>query len=103
VNPKIRGTVAWLNANGFRTCDSGDGATHDYECDRDYPYVVIQVGGAAEIVPSAHRLVGLLRGRGIPLAPVGQGDVWMQATYDPVDGTAMIELCGMDDDMLGDQ
>lgn len=36
LNPGIARTVQWLNSQGFMTTDSGDGATHDHECDRDH-------------------------------------------------------------------
>jgi hypothetical protein len=35
LNPGIAKTVALLNWMGYRTTDSGDGETHDHECDRD--------------------------------------------------------------------
>jgi hypothetical protein len=41
LNPNIRRTVAWLNERDWHTCDSGDGATQDYECDWPTAYVVI--------------------------------------------------------------
>jgi len=59
LNPGIRRLVVWLRANGFDTCDSGDGQTHDHACDRSC--------GA------------------------------IQASYDPADGSAVIDLTGVSD------
>lgn len=39
LNPGIRNAVAWLRARGFNTCDSGDGSTHEHDCDLAEPYV----------------------------------------------------------------
>lgn len=46
LNPGIRFLVEALNKRGLKTTDSGDGVTHDFACDRDHPYVVVQTSYA---------------------------------------------------------
>lgn len=117
VNPGIRRTIAWLNSYGFKTCDSGDGETHDFECDRPDPYVVIEVDPEV-ICSKTVRLHVLLRDSGIDLGPVGSlrsdvealaelvteplvpHDVTIEATYDPIDGRAFINVSGLHDGLL---
>lgn len=103
LNPGIAKTVAWLNAHNFTTVDSGDGKTHDYACDREYPYVVLRCH-CGELVDEARRLQSLLSARGTtvePICPDGSV-VCIQATYDPADGddVAFIDLMGLDDARL---
>jgi hypothetical protein len=101
LNPGIRNLVAWLNERGYETCDSGDGQTHDFACDRTYPYVVIQIEEPREIWDRTQSLLGDLAREGIEVRPVsGASFPQMQATYDPADGTAFIELMHVDDAML---
>ena len=97
LNPGIVRTVEWLNAHGFKTIDSGDGETHDYECDRPYPYVVM-ITSPDKLVDEAERLYSLLSSEGFLLAPFGcESDACIQASYDPADGTAVIELINLAD------
>lgn len=102
LNPGIREVVAWLNKHGFRTTDSGDGKTHDYECDRDYPYVVIRIPDAPRLVYETNRLFLLLVDLGIRARPIGRepGAVEIQASYDPGNSTAVIDVMGLDDARL---
>ena len=107
LNPGVRRTVLALRAAGFATCDSGDGTTHAHPCDRDYPYVSIRVF-ALELPVEAARLLGVLRAWG--LAPVtvtaaldgatGCHGVAVQASYDPVDGVALLDVLGLCDAAL---
>lgn len=92
LNPGIRRTVAWLNAEGFTTTDSGDGVTHDFECDRGYGYVEI-VTEPVKLVAEAARLAHVLKSRGVNLVPIGNepGSAIM-ASFDPADGTALLSL-----------
>jgi len=105
LNPGIRRTVEMLNRAGFETCDSGDGETHEYGCDRPYPYVVIMVPAFA-LVEETGRLVDILEDIGITVDPISEDDcgVHIQATFDPgiKDGryAAMIDLQGVHDRML---
>lgn len=100
LNPGIRRTVAWLRAKGFRTTDSGDGVTHSFECDRDEAYCSIAVE-PARLVSEAARLCLLLEDAGVAVHPMGpEALVTIQATYDPADGSAFIDLVGLDDGLL---
>lgn len=103
INPGIRGTVAWLNANGFKTCDSGDGKTHDFECDRDTAYVVVQVP-ASLLVTESDRLYTILTRKLIRVGEIGPEPVdemvMIQSTYDPANGLAFIDVIGLSDVML---
>lgn len=85
LNPGIVETVLWLNRNGFETCDSGDGETHDYECDSDFPYVHMMVK-AEHLAQEAKRLRELLKKQfGIDTVPLDESmsTASIQATYDP--------------------
>ena len=100
LNPNIRKLVALLNENGFRTTDSGDGATHDYACDRDHAYVVSVVEPAL-LVQRAHELVTLLAANGVTLGPMSEDATpCVQASYDPLNGFAILDLMHVTDDML---
>jgi hypothetical protein len=100
LNPNIRFTVTYLQSQGFNTVDSGDGKTHAHECDRDYAYVSIRVG-SHRLLDEADRLYMLLLKLGVPMGEVGPADSprpCIQATYDPVNGFAIIDLMYVDDD-----
>jgi len=98
LNPGIRRLVGWLRANGFDTCDSGDGQTHDHECDRSYPYVTI-IAPKWELVAQADRLNRLLVDVGVPIRSISEEPLHgaIQATYDPADGSGVIDLTGVSD------
>lgn len=103
MNPGIRRTVKWLRSCGFDTTDSGDGVTHDHACDRDHAYVVIVVEDADRLVKRADLLRGLLGHRGIKIAPQSidpSAQVSIQASYDPANRIAVIDLTGLTDAML---
>jgi hypothetical protein len=104
LNPGIRHTVEWLQSIGYRTCDSGDGVTHDHECDRDHAYVVMLVS-VDELAHETRRLVESLRARGIEVGPIGEtiDRPCIQASWDPAHGDAVatIDLMGVDDALLG--
>ena len=110
LNPGIRRIVALLNEAGFATTDSGDGETHDFECDRDYGYVSIVVD-RANLASEADRVAALLTGHGVqptnmavaakdtPVRPP-EGHCWIQANYSPVDGVAIVDVQYVHDRML---
>ncbi len=101
LNPGIRKTVKWLRSEGFKTCDSGDGETHDFKCDRSYPYVMIQVDGfGSDLTDEADRLMRTCEEFGIVIWPVNpDGDPYIQATYDPANSElGIIELANVKDD-----
>lgn len=106
INPGIVRTVKWLRSHGFATCDSGDGVTHAHSCDRDHAYVVIRAEGLALITESL-RLCAMLRAVAIEVVPQAQAfddggliAPCVQASYDPADGIALIDLMGVCDSML---
>lgn len=113
LNPGIRRTVGLLWAHGFQTCDSGDGETHEYECDRDYGYVIVAVE-PEKLIAETDRLVAVLRQHGIVVLAIGMGyatpdatgptgGVWIQASYDPADDLdvpAVIDVSFIHDRML---
>lgn len=104
LNSGVRRTVAWLNERGFRTCDSGDGETHDHECDRDYAYVVVRIDAPDSIAHAADRLARALREAGVNVCAMqeerAEGEVNIQAMYDPCDGFATIDVQGLCDRVL---
>jgi hypothetical protein len=107
LNPGIREWVRRLNEAGFRTCDSGDGETHDHACDREWGYVTAIVAEADQLVAEVRRLVALIRSWGVPIAPMTMdgpttGAVYVQASYSPrpLDGIAFVDVQGCHDRML---
>ena len=99
LNPGIAQTVQWLNEIGFPTCDSGDGETHLYECDRDHAYVVV-VAEPEHMAQTADDLLNHLKSRGIAMNPVGETMPYIQADYDPVLGMAFVQIVGVKDSDL---
>jgi hypothetical protein len=101
LDPGIRETVRRLNDLGFETTDSGDGETKlaaGWSPDeaRDVPHVCIR-SKAGDLCMQADRLVRELTRAGMCVEPVGHSGIFVQATYDPADGTAVIELIGVSD------
>jgi hypothetical protein len=96
INPGIRATVEWLRKRDFNTCDSGDGETHDFECDLSIPYVYMIVDPATILISETDRLAFLLESeKGIKLQPMDEelsGKPTIQANYNPQDGVATICL-----------
>ncbi len=99
LNPGIVKTVALLREWGYDTCDSGDGKTHDFECDRDCAYVVMVVHNQYELVAQANILRAMLCDRGVDLQQQPTMP-FLQASYCPVDHIAVLDLNGVDDAML---
>ncbi len=101
INPGVRNLVAALQADGWLTTDSGDGKTHDYPCDRDEAYVIIQVLDTGALDSEAKRLVKWLECRGVQCFAINdENKPSIQASYDPVDNTAFLDLRHVVDDML---
>lgn len=65
LNPGIAYTVQVLREHGFNTTDSGDGETHDFECDLPIPYVHMIVDKPGRLVSQADRLAALLESKGV--------------------------------------
>lgn len=93
LNPKIKATVEWLRQNGFNTTDSGDGETHDFECDQNIPYVHMVVKPEV-LIYETRRLVNWLTEKGVKLEPqneTGKAQT-VEACFSPLDGIATISL-----------
>ena len=101
INPGVVRLVTLLNENGFVTCDSGDGATHAAECDREYPYACMVVDDANTLVSESLRLVEVMRRYGVEVQQQDDGDApCIQASFDPITKTAIIDLMNVTDAML---
>lgn len=101
LDPGIRETVRWLNARGFETTDSGDGVTKfaaGYSTDEafDVPHVFIHCN-PHDIWVQSTRLLRELTEAGFCVEPVGHSAIYIQATYDPADDSALIALFGVSD------
>lgn len=114
LNPGIRQTVRWLRQLGFDTTDSGDGKTHEHECDRDCAYVTIRVD-PENMAAECKRLSRELQRLGCDLTyhynRIGEayeaGEDYeelkvpfLQANYSPVDDEAILDLVNVDDAFL---
>lgn len=102
LNPGIRKSVALLRAWGFDTVDSGDGETHTHECDREEPYIVVRVAPRA-LITESNRLARLLAQRGVTVVPLGSpdaGGVAIQASYEPANQIAVIDVMGIHDRLI---
>lgn len=90
INPGILTTVQWLRSHGFHTVDSGDGKTHDCECDLPVPYVHMRVA-AENMVAECRRLARLLGSEWIAVQPMdAENSVpCLQCSWDVADGEGM--------------
>lgn len=102
LDPGIRATVEWLRSWHFETCDSGDGTNKRADPDAlPHPHVHIRVPDPGRLAAEADRLASVLRERDLCPVPVGpDAGPQVQATYDPVDGTAFLSLYHVDDALL---
>jgi hypothetical protein len=103
LDPGIRHTVAFLNANGFTTSDSGDGVSKPAAGDDEalnMAHVYISVDHPSNMITEARRLRDLLASVGVNIGPQGPDGAAIQATYDPGDDSAIIALYGVDDAAL---
>lgn len=90
MNPGIRDVVIFLRDNGFTTCDSGDGATRDHDCDLPLPYVHMQIPRNS-IAVEVERLAALMMQRGIePYNRFGMPRI--EANYAPGRDFAILSL-----------
>lgn len=101
LDPGIRETVRRLREWGYNTVDSGDGVSKPpVGRDLDIPHVFITVAAFGTLLIEADHLKHELRKAGIPVRAQGRAArVWIQATYDPADGTAIIGVYGLNDAM----
>ena len=93
LNPGIIATVRWLAENGFQTTDSGDGRTHDHDCDLPMPYVHM-LTTPEKLIAETDRLAALLLARGVKLEPMNEDGTApaLDATYAPASRSAIISL-----------
>ncbi len=97
LNPGIVRTVKLLNDHGFTTCDSGDGETRDYECDRDRGYVVVRTDDVEGLGKDCHLIAMLLEAAGVNF--VAEGTL-ISGSYSPFDQITIIDVDGIHDRML---
>jgi hypothetical protein len=107
--------VALLNRHGFHTTDSGDGVTNveaGMGCAVDYPHVCMVVrdeygiDDGDQLVREATRLHKLIQKWTLTeIGPMSDDPQvpGIQATFDPGDGSALITLVGVTDDMLDEE
>lgn len=104
LDPGIRKTVKWLRERGFETADSGDGVTKagaiaDGDA-LDYPHVFISCFNE-DIVSESCRLMRKLSELGCLCESIGPDNKpCIQATFDPADDSACIELRHVNDARL---
>lgn len=102
LDPNIRETVRWLRARGFATSDSGDGSkAGEMECAEDFPHVYIMVAPSYLVAETARLLRELTEAvdEGT-IGSIGDAEVFIQGTYDPANGSGIIELIGMTDNLF---
>lgn len=92
LSPGIRALVVWLNKQGFKTCDSGDGSNFKggMECAVEFPMVVIKANGHT-LKRECLLLYDMLMSRGVDFTPRENGPE-IQATFNPADGESIIML-----------
>lgn len=106
LNPDIVRTVDLLRKHGFETTDSGDGKTHDFECDISNAYVHIVVEPASALTDRADDLLRLLTPYGLSFGQEAfneNGEMagpYIEAHYSPADGLATISVFNVDDARL---
>lgn len=103
INPGIVKLVAMVQAVGFTTTDSGDGVTNvelDIQGALGFPHIFMVVD-PDRMISESHRLLELLKPAAcfdptvdrMPSHPLGT----IEASYSPVDKTAILTLSGLDD------
>lgn len=117
LDPGIRKTVCWLRRElWFNTTDSGDGVTKferlTTTTDEDRAEILDEENGAMEcpnvaivvdptrLVEESERLHDAVLGRIPSLSAAHEYDFQIQASYSPIDQTAVILMLGVDDTML---
>lgn len=102
INPNIRKLVKWLNANCFKTTDSGDGSNYEAGMEGALPFPMVAIVVAPEeIISETDRLCILMSKQfGLRFGAEPEGPN-IEASYNPGDGHTMIVLTNVDDSMLG--
>jgi len=90
LSPGVKDAVLFLNKLEFETCDSGDGSNYSngMECAMPFPNIIIQ-STKADLFSESDRLAILFKRKGIT-------NITIEASYDPVDGSALIMLLDHD-------
>lgn len=102
--PGIRRTVRWLRSLGYETTDSGDGKANQaagMTCAEPWggvPMVAMVLHGAPLMVFHEANYLYHTLGQFDLVGPAAPGEV--QLTYSPGDGTTVLLLTGVDDDLL---
>jgi len=100
LSPGIRRTVMMLRKAGFKTTDSGDGKSNEgMGCEMDTPnvHMVCDPPELILVTDELHRLLAL---HGLDTGSDPEVGPFIQATYNPADGVAVVSLFGVDDDAL---
>lgn len=97
LDPGICDVVRLLRSHAFDTSDSGDGVTKiNMPCALSMPHVFIPVD-PTQMISATLRLHRVVTAAGVTVSPNGQGNVYIEASYDPADDSALIMLYGLDD------
>jgi len=100
LNPGIRRLVRLLRKAGFETTDSGDGVSNAHmECAMDQPNVHI-ICDPSNMARVSDELYQMLSKYSLDTCCDPDDGPFIQASYNPADGDAMISLIGVDDDTL---
>lgn len=122
LDPGIRETVRFLRSHGFDTTDSGDGKFKFSQqgedcCALPFANVAIVISDPITLTAHADRLSYVLEQAGIIVQPIGYREadaysldepppwdvkeaVEIEASYDPANGSAILMVMYLDDDLL---
>lgn len=97
LDPGVRKLVRLLRAQGFRTCDSGDGVSKppEWEGVLTVAHVFMETG-PEDMVSEANLLFTVLES--VLHVPITPGMI--QASFDPADGSAVLAVMGVNDAMI---
>jgi len=106
----ISRTVALLRSNGFdvvQACDCGfnnQRGEPKWRAPLDRGAVKIRVWAVSALLAEVERLASLLRVHRVHIGRAGESGVWIQAVYDPCNGSvAHIDVTRIHDDLLGER
>lgn len=99
LDPGIRNVVRWLNEQGFKTFDSGDGVTKDYGT--PFPHASMEVE-PSKLVEACDRLVAALEEAGVEVDPYDseEDSVAVRGMHYPGIPRTLVLLSGLDDEGL---
>ncbi len=103
ISPGVRKLVVWLNDQGFKTTDSGDGTNYKegMSCALPFPMVAIECADAYSAIGQATKLHLLVSEMGVCF---GEGDPpkSLDMSWSPVDAASVIVLTNITDADLVD-